>query len=300
MANYSCSEYTSFYQYRHVLHESFIASSVLLGLQIIPAVVFNLSILLVIWKTPSLHTPSYFFLFNLALSDLAVAIIGSPSVIFTFMIHVYGSDHLLVCVSVHSSCILSSLFSSVSFLTITAATVDRYLALKLHLTYVTHVTTSRAVALCVLIWLCSAVPPLLSIMSLKIYCLVVFPALVFLLALMFFCYCKILLVIRHHRNQIECQQNFQQENCTPSQNMTSFKKIAYNILVVFTLNTLLYSPIVIGLIVSTVYETTFVNQVRFFVLIFPFVFANSTVNPLLYCWRLNDIRIALKQRWRQL
>ncbi|XP_028514224.1 melanocyte-stimulating hormone receptor-like [Exaiptasia diaphana] len=300
MINYSCDVYTPFYQYRHRLYESFVASSVLLGLQIIPAVIFNLSILLVIWKTPTLQSPSYLFLFNLAVSDLAIAIVGSPSVIFNLMSHVYELDHQLICISVYSCCVLSSIFSSVSFLTITAATVDRYLALKLHLSYAARVTTFRVVGVCGFMWLfCIAISSLL-IVSIQLYCLIVFPTLLFCLSLMVFCYCKILIVIRHHHKQIQCQLNPSQVKEPPLQNMSRFKKSTYNILLVFALSILLYSPVVIGLLALVFNENVFMNGLRFFVLVFPFVFMNSTLNPLLYCWRLTDIRQALKQKWRQL
>jgi len=102
----------------------------------------NTIVLITIWINPILHTPSNCLLFNLAVSDLAVGLIVQPLYV------IYKLSELLMvfdvyCFSGISSEILAVLFSGTAFVTILAISVDRFLAVHLHLRYKELVLVDR-------------------------------------------------------------------------------------------------------------------------------------------------------------
>ena len=76
-----------------------IAISVLNVALCLTAVVTNSAMLIAIWKTPSLHSPSNILLANLALSDLGVGLIVQPWEIFLLLvgIHRFSSTYRFLC-----------------------------------------------------------------------------------------------------------------------------------------------------------------------------------------------------------
>ena len=111
----------------------------------------NAFILTAIWKTPALHTVTSVLVFGLALSDLGVGLISQPLGIF-LLTNFIGNE------AVPIFQMFSGSLSAISLLTITAISVERYLALKLHLRHQELVTVRRVVYVLVLIWVCSIVP----------------------------------------------------------------------------------------------------------------------------------------------
>ena len=122
------------------------------------AVIGNALILLTIWKTSSLHTEANILLVNLAVSDLAVGMVGHPLFVSMLLVRMYGPSSFSLRLSVVFN-ILISFLCGASFFTITAIRVDRLLALKLHLKYQTLVTPCRIIWIIISIW---AVPGILS------------------------------------------------------------------------------------------------------------------------------------------
>ena len=68
---------------RHLEENAFRAITIFLVHMVLCPVVLlgNAAILLTIWKTPSLHTPAYMLLANLAVSDFATGLLLQPFVI---------------------------------------------------------------------------------------------------------------------------------------------------------------------------------------------------------------------------
>lgn len=105
------------------------------------------------WNSPALlHSLSNFLLFGLAFCDFGVGITEQPFYI------IYQSFYLnnhpqawLATMEVFN--VISNLFCGVSFLTTTAVSIDRYLALHLHLRYRELVTTRRTFRLPGSLWI---------------------------------------------------------------------------------------------------------------------------------------------------
>ena len=94
--------------------------------------------------TPSLRSPSTIFLCSLAVSDLLVGFVVQPIYIGFRLDPGPELEHLAY--------ILVSLACSVSLCTMTAISVDRFMALHFHLRYPDMMTNKRAVNISLSIW----------------------------------------------------------------------------------------------------------------------------------------------------
>lgn len=112
--------------------------------------VSNAIILTAFWRTPALHTVTNVIVFGLALSDRGVGLISQPLGIFLL-------TNLIRKEAAPIFQMFSGSLSAISLLKITAISVERCLALKLHLRHQEVVTVRRVVHVLVLIWVCSIV-----------------------------------------------------------------------------------------------------------------------------------------------
>lgn len=165
-------------------------------------------------KTASLSKTLKTILLSLAVSDLGVGLLAQPLYIATLEIKIdqttlFGCG--VQCIS-RSLRLLEYVFLPASFLGIFALTVDRFVAIHLHLRYQEVVTYKRVVALVISIWMLSSA---LSVLALKgnlekvlssvigiigSVCLIIEGAL----------YCKMHAVVRSHRNEINRALQVQQ------------------------------------------------------------------------------------------
>ena len=136
---------------------SFIASiltSILNALFSLLTVSGNFIILRVIWKTQELHSPSFILLFCLAAADLLVGLICQPFFV-AYQIAELTDNFSAYCILRMIQNISGWITTGVSFGTLSGVSIDRLLALTLHLRYNTIVTVQRILqAVCVL-WIMS-------------------------------------------------------------------------------------------------------------------------------------------------
>ncbi|KXJ28637.1 putative G-protein coupled receptor No9 [Exaiptasia diaphana] len=121
------------------LYMSMVVINALIAL---PTMFGNLVIILGIWITPSLQTVSNLLLIGLACSDLGVGLIVPPLNIARNLLKLQNKSWCEVQVAYT---FFGVMFCGVSFLTVAAFTIDKYLALHWHLRYVAIVTTRRVV-----------------------------------------------------------------------------------------------------------------------------------------------------------
>ena len=98
----------------------------------------NLLMILCILRTPSLHSATNFLFLGLALSDVGVGLVIEPLYI-TVLIKVYKGVQVDCTIIAIYSIVLTFLVA-ISMFTITAVSVDRYLAIHCHLRYQDLVT----------------------------------------------------------------------------------------------------------------------------------------------------------------
>ena len=241
----------------------------------------NSAILITIWKTSSLHTVANILLASLAVSDLAVGLVVQP----LFIAYLLGR-------SITQIYNISSYFLCyVSFITITAITVDRLLAIQLHLRYHALVTPFRVTWIVIFIWVFSGVGALLFRLNLIRFRTVTFIAIVSLLLVNFAVYFKIYLMVRRHQRQIQHQQQQYQLQANNGNilSVTRLKKTALNTFLVYILLLVCYTPYSIALMAVV---SSFSVQYRTSLTL---LYLNSSLNPFLYCWRDREIRTATKR-----
>ena len=174
---------------------------------------------------------------------------------------------------------------SASFFTIAAVAVDRLLAILLHLRYRELVTSKRVNVALIMIWLTSGVAALVSILFTVANMIIATVQFILLLSTTV-AYMRIYKVVRYHRIQIRSQlqlQNFEVED------LHRQKKSAWNALIVYITFLFCYLPFFVSVLIVLIYgEKTsplIANYATFLI-----IFLNSSLNPLVYCWRYREIR----------
>lgn len=259
----------------------------------ITATVENLFVLVAIWRTSSLHSPSNTLLFGLAFSDLCVACVAQP-VFITLQFLIYNNDGLSSCTLNDAAVFLNIFSSKVTLLTLTTISIDRYLAIYLHLRYREIVTNRKIKLLLPALWMAGGAIAATSFLAITVlqWTLIIIESACFLTSL--FLWIRIHQVIKRHRAQIQDQAQMQEQHF----NMVKFKKSAINCMFLMFAYLLCYLP----LFISTVHLTINLDKSGFrlvFITYTTFVL-NSSLNPLVYCWRHQDIRAAVRRILKQI
>ena len=108
----------------------------------VTAVFGNVVFLLAIWNTPSLHSPANILLCCLACTDFLTGLLTQPSVIAELSARIAG-DYNSYCLAYLVNYFPCYILSGISFLTLTLISLDRLLALQLHLRYQELITIPR-------------------------------------------------------------------------------------------------------------------------------------------------------------
>ncbi|XP_078352748.1 histamine H2 receptor-like [Oculina patagonica] len=245
----------------------------------------NAAILITLWKTPSLHSPANILLASLAVSDLAVGLVVQPLFITSIL---KGDDTFLVILTS-----LSVFLCSVSFYTTTAIGVDRLLALQLHLRYQAVVTPPRVTGIVTLIWVFSGLFSSAQFWISNLFYNVTSPLSFAFLVVNFGVYLKIYFIVRRHQAQIAHQQ--QQHHGNNGNIFLRLKKSAVNTFLVYIVLLVCYTPHALAIIFLFKYGSFSLSVAYAQIIIFTIVYLNSSINPLLYCWRIREIRTAMKQ-----
>lgn len=267
------------------------ASVVFHAINSVTATLANLLILVTMWRTPSLHVPPNTLLFCLAVSDFCVGCIAEP-VFINVQVLVYNNVEMVSCTLKTASFFLNLFLSTVALLAMTVISIDRYLAVYLHLRYREIVTDTRTRISIFAIWVVGgAIPALVFLPATKIlqWTLIIVVTLCLLTALYIWIY--IYLVVKHHQAQIQHQIHTAQGQ---QFNMLRFRKSADKCVLLVFLYLLCYLPQVTflaRLLFNVSENSSFVG----FHFCYTLVALNSTLNPLVYCWRNRDIRTAAKQ-----
>ena len=239
-------------------------------------------------------TPSNVFLISLSLSDFCVGLFVQPLYIsWRFQDYKTLSGNRGTLVS--SVIAVSAVLCSFSLLTVTFLSIDRFLALRLHLRYNQVITVRRVSWFLVVLFLAS-----ILICSATVW----FPSYDefagAIIALASFIvnaamYWKIYRVVQRHKRQIWTQQQHEQAS-TPNAgllNILRLRKFSLTMFYVYFILLLCYLPYISLAVVFPFlkrrYSLSFAFEISW-----TFVYINSSLNPLLYSWRLREIRKAMK------
>ena len=261
------------------------------------AIIGNLLIIIALRKVSCLHPPSKLLLSCLACTDLGVGLISHP----LFSIFLMAPEHSRVrFFSSLLSLITGSIFCGVSLSTMTAISVDRLLALSLGLRYKQVVTMRRVKALVGTHWVLCTIIMLVAFQNYSIFLGIVSAIVLLGIMISSFCYTKIYRTLRLSQAQVQSQghQGQQNEEATPL-NKARYKKTVSTALWVQMASLVCYLPfvLVIGFVSITEHETPSFNFVS--CLSTSLMLSNSTINPILYCWRIREMKRAVKHTIRQ-
>ena len=255
---------------------------------ILTSIIGNALVLAAILRTPSLRSASNVFLCSLALSDLLVGLIVQPVYIvasFSFvpdnpLMFTYHVTALFLC--------------GVSLGTMTTISVDRFLALHYHMRYPNLMTTKRAEYASAGIWFLSIILPCVRVLDEKSYFLTIAVGIVICLLVSSFSYIRIYRIVREHQLQIHVQQQaVQSANAEHDLNTVQKTKSAINTFIYFIFMILCYSPMFIFMLVYANFPSMRSQLKVWWILVNTVTFMNSSINPLLYCWRTYELRTAI-------
>ena len=263
---------------------SVIINSVLNALLIPICITGNVLVLAAVWRNPSLRTPSIILLCSLAVSDLFVGFFVLPVniAIARFILSGSSSNSRLS----QASLALTIQLCGVSLDTITAISVDRYLALRYHMRYPNMMTSRRATCVAATFWCKNFILSLLSIWKTTAILLVAVVFVALCLFISSITYSAIYRIVRHHQHQIHAQQQAVQ-SMNAEQNA---KKRALNTFIYYICMLLCYFPAAISILIWMTYKEHWNIRWRFADTI---LFMNSAINPFLYFWRNREVREAV-------
>ena len=252
------------------------------------AVAGNALVMAAIWRNPALRTPSYILLAGLALSNLCVGLTAQPIYVFILLTE-------SVSLNIVKAGTTGWYFCQLSFSTITAMAIERWLFMSRRAVLTLKRTCLVYVALLVCplpfitaFHLSNAVKPVAMASLVCGGCmLIVTPV----------AYYKVFQIIRLHQQQVhnnQMAQNFNQVN--GNFNLNKYKKSVFTILYISALFLLTYLPLQLWGVSWFFLKDPLLDRTYLIVggYLLTVVFMNSSLNPLLCCWRMKDIRNGVK------
>ncbi|XP_057889967.1 tubulin beta-3 chain [Melospiza georgiana] len=259
------------------------------------SLVENLLVVAAILKNRNLHSPTYYFICCLAVSDMLVSISNLAEMLFMLLL-----EHGLLVMrpsivrhmdSVIDTLICSSVVSSLSFLGVIA--VDRYITIFYALRYHSIMTLQRAVVTMASVWLASTVSSAVLIAYYRsntvLLCLIGF--FLFMLVLMLVLYIHMFALARHHLHSISSQQK------PPTAHRGGSLKGAVTLTILLGVFFICWGPFFFHLILivtcpTNPFCTCFFSYFNLFLIL---IICNSVIDPLIYAFRSQELRRTLRE-----
>ena len=253
----------------------------------------NLVILYAIWKKQELHTPSFILLFCLAASDLVVGLVSQPFYV-AYKIAELTYNYRVYCILRVIQSISGWTAAGASLAILSGVSIDRLLVLTLHLRYSAIVSVQRMLQAVFIFWILSVT---IVILRFWICQWVIFPVAIVVTSFVVttMSTLKIFQIVRRHQRQINQQRHSVQSNTV---DVLKCKKSAVTVLYVYGLFVIFYLPLCATMVVETITGYTLTVKVAYDYAATA-VFINSFLNPLVYCWRIGEIRRAVKNVLRR-
>ena len=275
------------------MYSTYIVCSVINAFSSCTAIMLNILTIHAMRKTLSLPKPLKALLLSLAVSDLAVGLVVQPFNIVLMIKPAFTADVWYA--------FFTSIFSWTSFFGVVAISVDRLLAIQLHLRYRAVVTHKRVVGVVISIWLFSVILSFCVAFRFIPINEITRVVLAVTMGLCFICtaiiYCKIYFTVRRHTNQINVLQVPQQETRNGERaNVARQRKSAVGTFFLYLVFLICYLPEYCRLLLSMSLhpdDASTIPMARFYYFSWTLLFLNSSLNPLVYCWKMKNIRRAV-------
>ena len=259
-------------------------------------VILNIVTIHAIRKTALLPKPLRTLLLSLAASDVGVGLLVQPLYISTLVSRL--NKKRIDCISYKILLAAMNFFCISSLLNVVTISVDRFLAVHLHLRYQELVTHKRVIAAVISIWLLSAIisssvfwDPLLF--SSRVIGLVIMTVCLIVVVIV---YWRIYIVLKRHKNQIqslhiqEVQQGVQNSDLS---NLLKLRKSALGTFYVCIVFLICYLPSYILSFIPLARPLSPISLYEAWLYTTTLFFFNSSLNPVIYCWKMEPIRRTL-------
>lgn len=254
------------------------------------ATVGNILVIMAVKRTRSLRTPSNALLCCLALSDLLVGAVVQPIYALQMIFEIQRNSDGFCFAKITTTGSLAWVCAGVSFLVISAISVERFLAIKLHLRYKAMVTIPRVLTVVMFFWvLCTALimARLLGAPYNRLV-LTIFVMDVTSIAISIFAYSSIYHQVRNLHNKTRDQRHLAPAGI----NIRSFKRSAVTMFYVIVLFLACYIPFITTLVVQLLEgDSLWLNII--YKITASIVYINSSLNPFVYCFRSKEVRMAI-------
>ena len=269
----------------------------LLGLNIclsIAASLGNTLIIIALQKVSSIHSPTKLLFQNQAVTDLCVGLLVQPlhasTIITAFTARVDPNTEYYV---VKAYQVVNFIASGASLISPTAISIDRLLALRLGLRYRHIVTLKRARVVVCCIWLTGLKGALLYLtLGERITQCMVVVVLIVCGGTANFCYTRIFYRLRRHQARVHDQQG--QSNGTGIQlNIKKYKNTVSSMVWVQFVLVLTLVPFIIVVVIIQINGAN-KDSLLLITATVTVLYSNSSLNPFLYCWKISEVRKAVK------
>ena len=273
------------------LRSTYIANCVFNSFLSNTAIMLNIVTIHAIKKTSSLPKTLKTLLLSLAVSDVGVGLLGQP--FYTSLVVEWLHRNNPGCNTNLVFIFIVNTFSLASFFLVVAISVERFLAIHFHLRYQELVTHKRVVVVVVSIWVLSGFLPMAVFwISLDNFLLIKLFLGVIGVLLTTVAYIRIYLVVKHHKNEIQALQVRQVAENGDMAHFISLVKSAVGIFYLYLVFLICYLPFFITLVALNISDTS-ITLKRFLLYSWTVMFLNSSLNPLIYCWKMRHIRHAI-------
>ena len=254
------------------------------------ATMLNIVAIYAIRKTSSLSRNLKTLLLSQAVSDLGVGLLVQPMVVAQVMTSKQNSEtkHIASLIPTNILIFATNLFIFATLFSVTALCADRLLAIRLNLRYQELVTYQRVVAAVISIWVISTLISLITLFLPKqimyvSFVLIESACIVTATSLS----AKLYLTIRRHINQIQVPQVAQNDQ---GESVQRKRKSAMASLYVYLVFIACYLPDICVLIIGAPISEPTIDLQHFQFYTLTLLFLNSTLNPLIYCWKVKRIQ----------
>lgn len=269
----------------------------------VTAILGNTLILVALHKISSVRSASKLLYRNLATTDLFVGITAQPLMVVHWISAEKGQWH--ICRSAKMANFLAGyILCSVSLITMTVISVDRLLALLLGLRYKHDVTLKRTYLAISIAWAVSILLTAMYFVHYRITLWYSYVGIILALLILTFCYAKIILTLRHRQRKVfvtPTYYSYQGQVKRPGlANITRYKKTLSGALWLQMILLVCYLPYcIVDALISQRrdYSQSFYIAREFTVTL---VYLNSSLNPIVYCWKMREVKRAVKETLKQI
>ena len=254
----------------------------------------NAFVLAAIWRNPALRTPSYVLLAGLAFPNFCTGLISLPLAAVSNLAHLRESS--MTCTLVLISYCVSQFCAYLTVVVIAMAAAERWLCMSrrslltvrrvtiLYIIVVFLITAFVTVRVFSFGYLSKDIDNLLNgaFLTAAAICILV----------MAVSYYKVFRIIRHHQKGVQANHS--------SINISKYKKSIFTVLYILALFVISYLPYLgnaLTFYVLQEFGDMFLACVKFTSII---IYVSSLLNPLLYCWRIKEIKMGVKSLVRKL